>query len=136
MDYRPGRARLAGNEPDDGAFGTTDGGTTMSGADVELGPVDYVMVAFPAGEADFSGEMASEMGLDGEQRSSSPTSSTTAPEPLAGKGQLSPRQAPPDTAEVAGSAGVSVQVGASFVRKPRPGGCHGVAVQAVGTGHG
>ena len=36
------------------------------------------------------------------------------------------RQAPPDTAVVAGSAGISVQVGAFFVRKPRPGGCHGV----------
>ena len=46
-----------------------------------------------------------------------------------------PRQAPPDTAEVAGSAGIPVQVGASFVRKPRCGGCHGVPVQAVGAGH-
>jgi Family of unknown function (DUF6325) len=27
----------------------------------ELGPVDYVVVAFPAGQADFSGEMASEL---------------------------------------------------------------------------
>ena len=52
------------------------------------------------------------------------------------KAQPAPRQAPPDTAEVAGSAGVPVQVGASFVRKPRPGGCHGVPVQAVGAGHG
>jgi hypothetical protein len=33
----------------------------MSGADAELGPVDYVVVAFPAGEANFSGEMASEL---------------------------------------------------------------------------
>ena len=33
----------------------------MSDADVELGPVDYVVVAFPAGKADFSGEMASEL---------------------------------------------------------------------------
>jgi hypothetical protein len=32
----------------------------MSEAD-ELGPVDYVVVAFPAGQADFSGEMASEL---------------------------------------------------------------------------
>src|SRR6266516_4126298 len=61
MTYRPSRVRLAGNEPDDGAFGTTDGGTTMSGTDAELGPVDYVVVAFPAGEANFSGEMASEL---------------------------------------------------------------------------
>jgi hypothetical protein len=29
----------------------------MSDADVELGPVDYVVVAFPAGQAYFSGEM-------------------------------------------------------------------------------
>jgi hypothetical protein len=33
----------------------------MSHADVELGPVDYVVVAFPAGKADFSGAMASEL---------------------------------------------------------------------------
>jgi hypothetical protein len=33
----------------------------MSQADVELGPVDYVVVAFPAGQANFSGEMASEL---------------------------------------------------------------------------
>jgi hypothetical protein len=32
----------------------------MSDAD-ELGPVDYLVVAFPAGQADFSGEMASEL---------------------------------------------------------------------------
>jgi hypothetical protein len=38
-----------------------DGGKTMSGTDVELGPVDYLVVAFPAGKADFSGEMASEL---------------------------------------------------------------------------
>ena len=33
----------------------------MSQADVGLGPVDYVVVAFPAGQANFSGEMASEL---------------------------------------------------------------------------
>ena len=33
----------------------------MSQADVELGPVDYLVVAFPAGQANFSGEMASEL---------------------------------------------------------------------------
>jgi hypothetical protein len=44
-----------------GRFGATDGGKTMSQADVELGPVDYVVVAFPAGQADFSGAMASEL---------------------------------------------------------------------------
>jgi hypothetical protein len=33
----------------------------MSHADVELGPVDYVVVAFPAGKEDFSGAMASEL---------------------------------------------------------------------------
>ena len=33
----------------------------MSDADAELGPVDYVVVAFPAGQANFSGEMASEL---------------------------------------------------------------------------
>jgi Family of unknown function (DUF6325) len=33
----------------------------MSHADVELGPVDYVVVAFPAGKQDFSGAMASEL---------------------------------------------------------------------------
>jgi Family of unknown function (DUF6325) len=36
-------------------------GQTMSHVDVELGPVDYVVVAFPAGKADFSGAMASEL---------------------------------------------------------------------------
>jgi hypothetical protein len=34
---------------------------TMSEAEVELGPVDYVVVAFPAGKADFSGAMATEL---------------------------------------------------------------------------
>jgi hypothetical protein len=33
----------------------------MSDADVELGPVDYLVVSFPAGKADFSGAMASEL---------------------------------------------------------------------------
>ena len=33
----------------------------MSHADVELGPVDYVVVAYPAGKQDFSGAMASEL---------------------------------------------------------------------------
>jgi hypothetical protein len=33
----------------------------MGDADIELGPVDYVVVAFPAGKANFSGEMASEL---------------------------------------------------------------------------
>jgi hypothetical protein len=43
-----------------GAAGTTDGSEKMSDAD-ELGPVDYLVVAFPAGQANFSGEMASEL---------------------------------------------------------------------------
>jgi hypothetical protein len=33
----------------------------MSDTDVELGPVDYLVVAFPAGQANFSGEMASQL---------------------------------------------------------------------------
>jgi hypothetical protein len=33
---------------------------TMSDADVEPGPVDYVVAAFPLGQANVSGEMASE----------------------------------------------------------------------------
>ena len=33
----------------------------MSDTDAELGPVDYLVVAFPADKADFSGEMASEL---------------------------------------------------------------------------
>jgi hypothetical protein len=33
----------------------------MSDIDAELGPVDYVVVALPVGQADFSGEMASEL---------------------------------------------------------------------------
>jgi hypothetical protein len=40
-------------------FGTAEGGA-MSDADVELGPVDYLVVAFPARKADFSGETAAE----------------------------------------------------------------------------
>jgi hypothetical protein len=34
---------------------------TMSHADDEIGPVDYLVVAFPADKANFSGEMASEL---------------------------------------------------------------------------
>ena len=33
----------------------------MNDTDVELGPVDYIVVAFPAGRANFSGEMASQL---------------------------------------------------------------------------
>jgi hypothetical protein len=33
----------------------------VSDIDAEPGPVDYVVVAFPVGQADFSGEMASEL---------------------------------------------------------------------------
>jgi hypothetical protein len=33
----------------------------MSDADTELGPVDYLVLAFPADKANFSGEMASEL---------------------------------------------------------------------------
>jgi Family of unknown function (DUF6325) len=36
-------------------------GKRMSHADVELGPVDYVVVAYPAGKTDFAGAMASEL---------------------------------------------------------------------------
>jgi hypothetical protein len=49
------------NDPDAGGVRKLPMGQTMSGADVELGPVDYVVVAFPAGQANFSGEMASEL---------------------------------------------------------------------------
>ena len=34
-------------------------GAAISDTDVELGPVDYLVVAFPASQANFSGEMAS-----------------------------------------------------------------------------
>jgi hypothetical protein len=37
-----------------GALGTTGGGKTMSEADVELRPVDYVLVAFPLNQANCS----------------------------------------------------------------------------------
>ncbi len=33
----------------------------MSYIDAEVGPVDYLVVAFPAGNAKFAGEMASEL---------------------------------------------------------------------------
>ena len=51
---------LGENDPDDGAFGHRCD-ETMSDIDAELGPVDYLVVAFPAGKADFSGEMASQL---------------------------------------------------------------------------
>jgi uncharacterized protein DUF6325 len=44
-----------------GQSGTADRRKMMSDFDTELGPVDYLVVAFPAGKADFSGEMASEL---------------------------------------------------------------------------
>jgi rifampicin phosphotransferase len=47
-----------------------------------------------------------------------------------------PRQAPPDTAEVSGSADAAVPVSASSVRRPRPRGCHGVPVQVTGPARG
>jgi hypothetical protein len=41
---------------------TTDGGQSMTDSDVdELGPVDYIVVEFPADTADFSGAMAAEL---------------------------------------------------------------------------
>jgi hypothetical protein len=43
------------------ALRTTDGGKTKSDIDAELGPVDYLVVAFPASKADSSAEMASEL---------------------------------------------------------------------------
>ena len=61
MTHRPGQPKLGGNDPGDGEFGTTCEGKTMTDIDAELGPVDYLVVAFPAGQADFSGEMASEL---------------------------------------------------------------------------
>jgi hypothetical protein len=40
----------------------------MSQADVELGPVDYVVVAFPAGQAKFlGGDGVRAEGFDGQQ---------------------------------------------------------------------
>jgi hypothetical protein len=41
----------------------SEGDPMMSGGDVDvLGPVDYLVVEFPADKADFSGEMAAELG--------------------------------------------------------------------------
>jgi hypothetical protein len=41
---------------------TIDGGRSMNDTDVdELGPVDYIVVEFPADKADFSGAMAAEL---------------------------------------------------------------------------
>jgi hypothetical protein len=51
---------LGKNDPDDGTFGHR-WDEAMSDIDVELGPVDYLAVAFPAGKANFSGEIASEL---------------------------------------------------------------------------
>jgi Family of unknown function (DUF6325) len=50
-----------GNDPDAVGRSELPVGKTMSDADVELGPVDYLVVAFPADKADFSGQMASEL---------------------------------------------------------------------------
>src|SRR6266536_2004755 len=60
MTQRAWSAEAWGNDPDDGAFGHRRD-ETMSDIDAELGPVDYLVVAFPAGKADFSGAMASEL---------------------------------------------------------------------------
>jgi hypothetical protein len=43
MTPRPGEARVKRSDLDAWALGTTDAGKTMSEADVELGPVDYVV---------------------------------------------------------------------------------------------
>ena len=61
MTHRPGPVKLNETIPMPGPFGTYRWGKTMSTADTELGPVDYLVVAFPAGHANFSGEMASEL---------------------------------------------------------------------------
>jgi hypothetical protein len=55
----PSRVRPLATEP----FPTGDWTQTpMNDEDVdELGPVDYVVVEFPADEANFSGEMAAEL---------------------------------------------------------------------------
>ena len=48
------------SDPDHGGVGYYRWDKTMSEADVEPGPVDYVVAAFPLGQANVSGEMASE----------------------------------------------------------------------------
>jgi hypothetical protein len=55
----PGEAE--NNGPDAGGRSDLPIGKTVSDADVELGPVDYQVVAFPAEKAGFSGERASEL---------------------------------------------------------------------------
>ena len=61
-NHRPGQARSPSQTiPVTRESRTADGSNTMSDIDTELGPVDYLVVAFPAGKADFSGEMASEL---------------------------------------------------------------------------
>jgi len=61
MTHWPGLVNLKETTPAPGRSETTDGSKMMSDADVERGPVDCVVVAFPAGQAKFSGEMASEL---------------------------------------------------------------------------
>jgi Family of unknown function (DUF6325) len=60
MTHWPGLVKLKETTPTPGRSETTDGSKMMSDAD-ELGPVDCVVVAFPADQAEFSGEMASEL---------------------------------------------------------------------------
>ena len=61
MTHRPGQVKLGETTPLPWGIRNYLWGKTMSDADVELGPVDYLVVAFPAGKADFSGAMASEL---------------------------------------------------------------------------
>ena len=61
MTHRPGQVKLGETTPLPWGVRNYLWGKTMSDADVELGPVDYLVVAFPAGKADFSGAMASEL---------------------------------------------------------------------------
>jgi uncharacterized protein DUF6325 len=61
MTPRPGKAKVKKNHLSGGGVRNYRLGQEMSQTDVELGPVDYVVVAFPVGQANFSGEMASEL---------------------------------------------------------------------------
>ena len=59
MTHRPGQVKHGETTPD--AVGRSELPVGKDDADAELGPVDYLMVAFPADKADFSGQMASEL---------------------------------------------------------------------------
>jgi Family of unknown function (DUF6325) len=59
--HRPGQAQAERDDPDDGRVRDCRSEQYDERFRCRAGPVDYLVVAFPVGKADFSGEMASEL---------------------------------------------------------------------------